>query len=77
MYKKGDIVYIIENNVRITEVQILNISGNLYTVKLLDRPGGFRIPSHRLYKTMDEAAAQLPHRDEPQPRHTYRPPSYH
>lgn len=56
--KKGDIVYIVENRRKVTEVVIRSITGNLYTV-LLPTGGAIRLPRGRIYKTRSEAEKQL------------------
>ncbi|CUN13941.1 hypothetical protein [Blautia hydrogenotrophica] len=56
--EKGDIVYIVENRRKVTEVVIRSITGNLYTV-LLPTGGAIRLPRGRIYKTRLEAEKQL------------------
>ena len=51
--EKGDIVYIVENRRKVTEVVIRSITGNLYTV-LLPTGGAIRLPRGRF-----EAEKQL------------------
>ena len=55
MFSKGDKVFIILNNSNVAEVQILNISGNLYTLKFLDSDKGIRLHKSRLFKSFKEA----------------------
>lgn len=56
--EKGDIVYIVENRRKVTEVEIRSIAGNLYTV-LLPTGGAIRLPRGRIYKIRLEAEKQL------------------
>lgn len=57
-FRKGDICYIIENNVRVTEGEIKSCSGNLYKIRL-SSGAGTCLPKHRLYKSQEEAEEQI------------------
>lgn len=53
--KSGDAAWIIENGWTITQVEILRVSGNLYTIRPAGKEGAYRVPAHRLYPTQDAA----------------------
>lgn len=53
MFQKGDTVWIVENNLSVREVRIINISGNLVTVKFDN--AAIRLPKHRIYENCEEA----------------------
>lgn len=57
MLKKGDAGYIVENNNKVTQVQILACSGNLYTIKL--NGGAIRLPRHRIFASEEDAKNSL------------------
>ena len=50
-YKKDEICYIIENNIKIVPVKILKYSSEFYTVKLLSKAGAIRLKEHRIFAT--------------------------
>lgn len=54
-YKKDEICYIIENNIKIVPVKILKYSSEFYTVKLLSKAGAIRLKEHRIFATEEEA----------------------
>lgn len=53
MLKKNDTAWIVENNLSVREVRIVNISGNLVTVKFDN--AAIRLPKHRIYENCEEA----------------------
>lgn len=53
--KIGDVVYIVESNRYIRQVQIVRIIGNMYLIRFLDNGGGIQVRKNRLYKTEKEA----------------------
>lgn len=53
MLKKNDTAWIVENNLSVREVRIVNISGNLVTVKFDN--AAIRLPKHRIYEKCEEA----------------------
>lgn len=57
--KKGDKFWIVENGRKISEVEVLSLTGNLV---LLRTQGGkaLRLPKHRLYESQEKAAAAIP-----------------
>lgn len=59
MYKRNDICYYIENNARVRQGVILSVRGGMYTVMINDS-GAIRLPEKRLYRTANEAAANIP-----------------
>ncbi len=57
--------YIIENNRKILEVEIISDQGNLCTVRFKDRNGGTRIPKSRIFNTEQAAIEALPDNNKP------------
>lgn len=57
MFHKGDTAWIVENNMYVREVSIINISGNLLTIKFNDT--AIRLSKHRIYETYEEAANSI------------------
>lgn len=53
--KVGEQAWIIENGWTIKQVEILSVSGNLYTIRPIGKEGGYRVPAHRLYGSQEEA----------------------
>lgn len=58
--RKGDTAWIIENGCKITQVEIIKITGNLYTIRIAGQNKGLCLPSHRIYPTREAAAKDLP-----------------
>ena len=58
-YKKDEICYIIENNIKIVPVKILKQSGGFYTVKFLSKTGAIWLKEHRIFATEEEAKKEL------------------
>ena len=53
-FRENDIAYIVENNLRVSQVKVIRIGGGLCTVS----PGqgkALRLPESRLYDTEEEA----------------------
>ncbi len=59
-FQVGDQVYIIENNLRITQVMIISIRGEFYTVLFPDKKKAISVRTSRLFKTKETAEAILP-----------------
>ena len=59
-YRPGDFAYIVENNRRIREVEIIKISGGFATIRFVNVPGGINLRLNRLFSTKEEAEASLP-----------------
>lgn len=57
MLKKNDTGWIVESNMYVREVSIINISGNLLTVKFNN--AAIRLPKHRIYETYEEAVISI------------------
>lgn len=57
MFHKGDTAWIVENNMCVREVIIVNISGNLITVKF--NSAAIRLPKHRVHETYEEAVSSI------------------
>lgn len=58
-FAQGDTAFFVESNWRIREVRILSISGEFATIHFVDGEGGTRLRLNRLYKTKEEAAANM------------------
>lgn len=59
-YKKGDTVYLIENNYKVREAIVTGCSGGLYTIRFNEeRPSAIRVKEHRLYQSEEEASMHL------------------
>lgn len=58
-YKKDEICYIIENNIKIVPVKILKYSSGFYTVKFLTKTGATRLKGHRIFASEEEAKSRL------------------
>lgn len=71
-----DKYYIIENGQKITEVIILKISGNLYTVKLVKSGKVIRLPKHRIL-TENEVATKYNKLKTNELSGGFRPPDLH
>ena len=57
MLKKNDTAWIVENNLSVREVRIVNISGNLVTVKFDNT--AIRLPKHRIYENCEDAIKSI------------------
>ena len=57
MLKKNDTAWIVENNLSVREVRIINISGNLVTVKFDNTT--IRLPKHRVYENCEDAMSSI------------------
>ena len=51
----GQRCWIVESNSWTCEVEILRISGNIYTIKLIQTGGAIAVPRHRLFLSEEEA----------------------
>ncbi len=58
-YNVGDRVFIISNNVKVQELEIIKIEGEFYTLRNLSAYGGMRLRKNRLFATKDEAYQEL------------------
>lgn len=59
-YSVGQHVFIISNNSYIMEMQIVNISGDFYTLRSATNYGsGMRLKKHRLFATKEQAETFL------------------
>jgi len=54
-YKLGDTVYIVESGNCISECTIINYSGGLYTIRLLETGGAIKLKESRLFLSKEEA----------------------
>ena len=55
----GQHVFIISNNSYVMEMVVLRVSGDFYTLRLVDQGGGTRLKGHRLYATKEDAQRVL------------------
>ena len=57
-YKEDQIVYIVENNLRVTPVRVVRVSGDLYSIAL-GAGRMIRLREGRLYASAEEAEKQI------------------
>ena len=57
MFARGDICYILENNMRVRSARVINRIGKLYTIQFVGECGAIRLPESRLFKTEEQALA--------------------
>ena len=72
-YNVGDRVFIISNNVKVQELEIIKIEGEYCTLRELDRYGAIRLRKSRLYKTREAAYRVLSQRTKNNDRGFIRP----
>ena len=65
-YNIGDMVFLIESNRIIREVNIIKSSGDFYTIKFVKGGGGIRVRESRLFATREEAEATISINKQPQ-----------
>lgn len=59
-FKKGDTAYLIENHMRIRQVEIVAVSGGFFTVRFCDtKSAAIRVRDSRLFKTEEDASKTL------------------
>ena len=58
-FDTGDVAYIVENGMKVTEAVVLKMSGDFVTVSLADSDGAIRLRSSRLFATKADADATL------------------
>lgn len=58
-YKGGQTVYIVENGHRISECTVINYSGGLYTIRLLETGGAIKLRESRLFLSKEEAKKSI------------------
>ena len=63
-YKKGEICYFIESNVRIRQGIITSCRNGLYIVRISDS-GAIRLPEGRLFSNYETAFNKLPEKPSP------------
>lgn len=54
-FVRGDICYILENNMHPKAAKIISRQGNFYTIQLVGSCGAIRLKESRLFKTEEEA----------------------
>ena len=57
MFARGDICYILENNIRVRSARVINRIGKSYTIQFVGECGAIRLPESRLFKTEEQALA--------------------
>ena len=57
MFARGDICYILENNMRVRSARVINRIGKSYTIQFVGACGAIRLPESRLFKTEEQALA--------------------
>lgn len=58
-YKKGDTVYLIENNYKVREATVTSVLAGFYTIRFNEKPSAIRVKEHRLYQSIEEASIHL------------------
>lgn len=58
-FVSGAQAYIVANGTKVRPVQILAVSGGLYTLMFLDGHGSTRLKKGRLYKTKEDAERSI------------------
>ena len=58
-FVSGAQAYIVANGTKVRPVQILAVSGGLYTLMFLDGYGSTRLKKGRLYKTKEDAERSI------------------
>lgn len=58
-YKKGDTVYLIENNYKVREATVTSVSAGFYTIHFNEKTSAIRVKEHRLYQSIEEASIHL------------------
>lgn len=54
-YKRGQICYILENNIRVSKAVILDKRGKFCTIRLEESNGAIRLPESRIFFSEEEA----------------------
>lgn len=57
--KNNNVAYIIENNIKVSEVEILNKIGGFCTVRIKGKQGAIRLRSSRVFETEEDANKRL------------------
>ena len=57
MFARGDICYILENNMRARSARVINRIGKAYTIQFVGECSAIRLPESRLFKTEEQALA--------------------
>lgn len=55
MFQRGDVAYILENNLNVKQAKVMNRQGDLYTIQLIGSCGAFRVSESRLFESEDAA----------------------
>ena len=55
MFQRGDVVYILENNLSVKQAKVMNRQGDLYTIQLIGSCVAFRVSESRLFESEDAA----------------------
>ena len=54
-FARGDVCYILENNMNVRAAKVINKQGRFYTIQLVGSCGAIRLPESRLFLTEEEA----------------------
>lgn len=57
--KVCDIVYIVESNCHVREVEIRRCTGGMFQVRFMDTSGGIQVKAHRLFPTREDAEKSI------------------
>lgn len=54
-FVRGDVCYILENNMNVRSAKVIGRRSNYYVIQLVGSCGAIRLPESRLFKTEEEA----------------------
>ncbi len=58
-YRTGDRVYIVANNVKVQQLEVMSVQGDFYTLRNLETYGAMRLRGNRLFATREDAEQAL------------------
>ena len=54
-FARGDVCYILENNMNVRAAKVINKQGRFYTIQLVGSCGAIRLPESRLFASEEDA----------------------
>ena len=54
-FARGDVCYILENNMNVRAAKVINKQGRFYTIQLVGSCGAIRLPESRLFASEGDA----------------------
>ena len=58
-YNNGDRVYIVANNVKVQQLEVMSVQDDFYTLRNIETYGAMRLRGNRLFATREEAEKAL------------------